>query len=78
MAEEHAKEAERGSPLTADWLFAQDLSAYAGEWVAAADRKIVAHGPSLREVRARATQQAAGHSLRYYAVPGAVDALDAR
>ncbi len=65
---------EEDADVAGGWLFAMDLRAYAGEWIAAIPSKIVAHGPTLREVRKRA--EAGGHDgrLRYYAVPGDLQA----
>ncbi|MDE1822163.1 MAG: hypothetical protein KGJ23_04465 [Euryarchaeota archaeon] len=53
----------------ASWLFSQNLSVYAGEWVAVLRRHILAHGPKLKQVRAEAKAKAKGEHPLFYSVP---------
>lgn len=55
-------------------LFAHDLSEYAGEWIAATPRGVVAHNPSLRELRKAVSQTEIEGDIRFYAVPAEVQA----
>lgn len=67
------REASEDADAVAVWLFAHDLSEYAGEWIAASDRHgIIAHNPSLREVRKAVEAMSTPGDVRYYAVPGEI------
>ena len=37
-----------------EWLVSQNLSPYVGKWIAVSERKIVAYGPTLKEVLLKA------------------------
>jgi hypothetical protein len=55
-------------------LFAHDLSEYAGEWIAATPRGVIAHDSSLRELRKIVSGMDVSGDVRYYAVPAEVQA----
>jgi hypothetical protein len=69
------EDAKEDGDAVAVCLFAQDLSEYAGEWIAADERGvIVAHDLSLREVRKVVSAKGPPSDVRYYAVPGEIQA----
>lgn len=51
------------------FLSSENVLTYAGEWVAIADSKVVAHGPSLLKVRREAQAKLRGRKPTYFAVP---------
>lgn len=53
-----------------DWLFAHDLSTYAGQWIAAIPGHIIAHGKNLREVYGKVVASKHVEGARFYAVSG--------
>lgn len=70
---EHEGDPKQATDDTAGWLFAQDLTAYAGEWVAAIPGRVLAHAEFLKDVRAKLPAKMSVHqerTLRFYAIPG--------
>jgi len=51
------------------FLSSEKVLTYAGEWVAIAGSKVVAHGPSLLKVRREAEAKLKGRKPTFFAVP---------
>lgn len=51
------------------FLSSEHVLTYAGQWVAIADSKVVAHGPSLLSVQREAQAKLKGRKPTFFAVP---------
>lgn len=61
--------AKRKQTSNYDYFVRTDTSAYAGEWIAIADKKIVSHGKNAQKVFKAATKKAKGAEVSLAKVP---------
>lgn len=52
-----------------DYFVKTDTSKYSGEWIALADRKVIAHGKDAQEVYAQAQKNAKGKDISLAKTP---------